>query len=172
MSKRSGSGRCYTPSEPIEWAAFSTSPAFIEGRRRQTGVRRMGQRYEESVQLALGRRYDLYAPGPWLRFAERGSAEIRWCQPDGLLFDFHAGIVYVVEIKLRHTSDAWWQLKRLYEPVLRVALGPLWDFRLVEVVRWYDRGAYFPAPHELRRDILDTRPGIVGVHILNGESRA
>ena len=107
-----------------------------------------------------------YAASPWFIFKELGVDRPRWCQPDGLFFDPWRGTLTVVECKLQHTADAWWQLRWLYLPVLSAAFPPnLWSFRLLEVVKWYDPAVKFPERVKLRADIRDAREGEFGVHI-------
>jgi hypothetical protein len=43
-------------------------------------------------------------PSPWFYFKAVGSEKVRWCQPDGLLFDFQSGLITIVEVKLQHTG--------------------------------------------------------------------
>ena len=55
--------------------------------------------------------------------------------PDALIFD--RDTLLVVEIKLRHSADAFHQLERFYLPIVRKALP---HFRVVplEIVHFYD----------------------------------
>lgn len=124
---------------------------------RYTGTRKAGVTYEKNVHKLLTRLYgDMYVQSPWLRFRSVESDRWRWCQPDGMILDYSRGIITVVEVKLRHTHQAWWQLKHLYLPVLR-RLFPkrLWRFQLCEVVIWYDCDAPFPEPVHLAADICE-----------------
>lgn len=107
-----------------------------------------------------------FIPGPWLMYAVPGRAQVQWCQPDGLLYSPRRGIVYILEIKLKHTDGAWWQLHELYAPVIeRIHPRNLWEIRLVEIVKWYDPSTYFPGRHYLRRRPHLTAKGEVGVVI-------
>jgi hypothetical protein len=110
---------------------------------------------------------DRYVPGPWLYFsAEHG---VQWCQPDGLIIDLKGGKIVIVEMKYQHTTDAWWQMRHLYLPVLRhIFPEALWDFKLLEVVKWYDGMLQWPEPTRLVAHPLDalTIPGTsTGIHI-------
>jgi hypothetical protein len=60
--------------------------------------------------------------GPWFFYSVSGGVR-HYCQPDVLVHSSRAvgSRISVVEIKLRWTADAWWQLRRLYLPVLRRA---------------------------------------------------
>lgn len=70
-----------------------------------------------------------------------------------------------MEIKYQHTPDAWFQLKELYLPVIKVALGPAWQLGLMEVVKWYDPATFFPERIALCADPLRPPLGRIGVHI-------
>jgi hypothetical protein len=118
-------------------------PSFA--RRRYTGRRLDGIRYENKVHSYLESFYgDRYLAGPWLHFLD-DRGDWRWCQPDGLILDFEGGRIVIVEVKYQFTADAWWQVRRLYEPVLR-ALFParLWKFEACQIVKWYDVAIDFP----------------------------
>lgn len=109
---------------------------------------------------------DYYVPGPWLRYKELGKESIRWCQPDGLLFLPLMSRIVILETKLQHTPDAWWQLRQLYLPVIARMFPPsMWSYSIVEVVRWYDRDTAFPERVKLCADVLSCEPGDFGVHI-------
>lgn len=74
----------------------------------------------------------------------------------------------IVEIKHSHTSEAYRQLWELYWPVLQsiFPLG-LWEYRFLEIVRWYDPQTYFPGKHRLRKCIEEVRPHETSVLIWN-----
>jgi hypothetical protein len=77
----------------------------------------------------------------------------------------------IAEIKLKHTADAWWQLRRLYEPVLAKLFGAdQWRFSFLEIVRWYDPHTAFPQAHALIREPSRMTPGALGVHIWSGRA--
>jgi len=81
---------------------------------------RAGIRYERKVSKQL--KLDL--PGiwisPWFRF-QTELGDTRWCQPDALLVGKDQVVLF--EVKVRSTSDAWWQLEKLYKPVVEKAFG-------------------------------------------------
>lgn len=82
--------------------------------------------------------------GPWLRFASSVNSKLTFCQPDAVYVDRDLLRCTVFEIKLKHTSDAWWQVRQLYIPVLRAILPPSFTFHAVELVKWYDPHTAFP----------------------------
>lgn len=147
----------FVPAGNVEEARLAKdSPPFIR-RRRYTGRRAEGIRFEKRAHTHLEESYpETYVRSPWLHFREKDSAKFRWCQPDGLIFDLPRGIITVVEVKYSHTSDAWWQVRRLYIPVLEKIFGEQWDYQVCELVKWYDGATRFPEPVELASDI--TRP--------------
>ena len=114
----------------------------------------------EYLELLYG---DRYVSSPWLRFFAEGKW--RWCQPDGLLFDPQSGRITIVEVKYQHTSDAWWQVRHLYQPVLQ-AMFPekLWTFDACEIVKWYDPDTRFPEKLVLAQEISMKHPAFK-VHI-------
>lgn len=136
---------------------------------KRRGRRRAGERYELKVQRELELRYDWnYVPSPWFYFQEAGKDRPRWCQPDGLLFQPLYETITIVEVKLQHTSDAWWQVKQLYLPVIAAAFPPdLWRYNYAEVVKWHDPAVSFPEPYRLIPDLLALGEDQFGVHILN-----
>lgn len=121
---------------------FSSPPTFR--RRRYTGRRLQGVRYERAAHEHLENLYgDWYLASPWLRFLSDGRW--RWCQPDALLFKPLEGKITIIECKYQHTSDAWWQVRHLYQPVLEhIFPAKLWTYEACEVVKWYDPAVPFP----------------------------
>ena len=147
---------------------FCEPPSFATGvaKRGGRGKRAEGVRYESKVQEHLCDFYgDAYLPGPWLQFYDPDQ---RICQPDGILFDFERGVITLIEIKLRHCTDAYWQLRKLYQPVLRGMFpASLWDIRCIEIVRWYDPCVVWPERHIMRENVCGAVSGVIGVHIYN-----
>ena len=110
-----------------------------------------------------------YMPSQWVRFRSPDDAgKIRWCQVDGVLVDEGSKSLTIVEVKYSHTETAWWQLFRLYRPVLeRLFVGYVYEFRCVEVCRWFDAAVRCPQPVRLRQRVEDVRPDEFAVHIWN-----
>jgi len=141
----------FKPAGHVLAANFANPPALRK--KRYTGRRLQGVRYEARVHDYLGSLYgDRYISNPWLRFFSEGVW--RWCQPDALLLDPARGRITIVEVKYQHTSDAWWQVRHLYQPVLEAMFPPrLWTFDACEVVKWYDPATLFPERTVLAQDI-------------------
>lgn len=132
------------------------------------GAKGDGIRYEQRVHRHLRKLFgDTYVEGPWIAF---NDPHLRHCQPDALIIDARKGIVYLIEIKLRHCPEAYWQLRRLYQPILSFLFPPsAWEIRCCEIVKWYDCSIRWPEPHVLRERLLDTPKDTIGVHIFNRE---
>lgn len=161
--------RRFRPAGGVSEARFSHSPPpFIRPKKRR-GSRRRGQLYEARVHEALGERFgDWYLPNPWLQFWQADSLRDRWCQVDGLIFLPEILQVIIVEVKLHHTAQAWWQLERLYRPVLETIFLPgAWKMSSLELVRFYDPMTPFPERPAMIPDVLMSEPGRFAVHIWN-----
>lgn len=160
-----------TPAGEVTWARFARYPPSFVRRPTRRGAAGQGVRYEEEaarhLQKELG---EEFIHGPWMVF--RNETGQRWCQPDGLWIDPVRGVITIIEIKYSHCIEAWEQLRKLYEPVVRKAFeGAPWEVRLVEFVRWYDPVIKFPGEHNLRPRLELARPGEVAIHIWNPKSR-
>jgi hypothetical protein len=107
----------------------------------------------------------LYAPAQWIHFLVRGESKARWCQPDGLLLDFEHSRITIIEMKLHHTQNAWWALRRLYEPAVRAIFGSRWSYAVCEVVRWHDPSVLWPEPLIMTPDPTRLPLNSFGVHL-------
>lgn len=138
--------RRFKPAGAISWAIpVDEGPAFTKQPPRRKGVRAKGVRYENRVHLKMEDLYgERYLPSQWFKFGTEGN-DIRWCQPDGLLFDVPNGVITVLEMKYNHTPNAWWQLRLLYGPLVQFVF-PSFRIRVVEVCQWYDCNVAFPEP--------------------------
>jgi hypothetical protein len=157
----------FKPAINVSYAALAKQePAFVTAAtKRVRGRRAEGLRYERKAKSALLDRFPAhFIPGPWLCF-RCDSGQLRWCQPDGILLDIANGRCIVIEIKYHHTGDAWWQLWRLYIPVLQVLL-PGFTFSAVEIVKWFDPSVYFPATIMAADPSREIPAPYTGIHIL------
>lgn len=107
----------------------------------RTSAQKQGLRYEETIQRALLERYvgSEYAASPHIHFEDDSGA--RTCLPDGILA--LGGITYILEIKRAHCAIAWWQLERLYRPLIANYYHDR-QIRVCEIVRTYDPAVTFP----------------------------
>lgn len=107
-----------------------------------------GLRFEQKVQVFLKNMLGAsYRVQPFLHFDdqdEHGTTRPRSCIPDGLYVDDH-GHATIVEIKSQHMPEAWWQLRKLYEPVVQ-ALPFVNSTSVLEIVKSFDPAMGFPEP--------------------------
>lgn len=134
------------PLGKISHASRSENPHRISATRR-SGAKAAGLAYQRKVEAWLGGLVPRGGLGgvectPWFRYLD-DSRKYRFCSPDVIVGSRGGGSLGVVEIKLRWTSDAWWQLRRLYLPVLRVAHPNKELFPLV-ICRSYDPSVRIP----------------------------
>lgn len=154
----------FKPAGNVREAHFCEKPPFIHYQRR-SGRRAQGVRYERKVHEHFCKLFgEAYVASPWIKFKSDVDERWRWCQPDALYFDLAAGRIVILEVKYQHTSDAWWQLRQLYAPVLR-SMFPydLWRIQCCEVVKWFDPATAFPERVEMVPTPLDVKD--FGVHI-------
>lgn len=134
----------------------SHGPLLLGPDRRLSAGQRAGLRFERKALEHLSDCYlDQFIPSPWLKYRERGAPYYRFAQPDGFILDVESGRISIIEIKLRHTIQAWQQLRRLYEPLLRHLFREgEWTFSCCEVVGSYDGRVAFPEQFILTKDPL------------------
>lgn len=125
-----------------------------------THAQREGLRYEQRVHDVLLAIYGSnYRPSAAILFEDRTG--LRRAIPDGLL-RVEASLV-VVEIKLSHTERAWWQLNRLYAPLLAQLTNPGTAIHTVEICRSYDPEVRFPGPFSLTKSLHKLQPNVTGI---------
>jgi hypothetical protein len=101
----------------------------------------------------------------WISFyREENPGKRIWCQPDAFWVCPDLNRITLIEVKLRHCAKAWFQLHQLYLPLLQHIYGTGYDYRTVEVVRWYDPDEPFPE-HQLISEIRMAPKDKTGVHI-------
>lgn len=111
-----------------------------EGSRGLTAAQKAGLRYEAKAQDYLSKVLGgLYHVAPYLHFTDLSGS--RTVVPDGLYLNDGEAIVF--EIKISHMPDAWWQLRRLYQPVVE-RLSYVHSVSVIEVVRSFDPSQAFP----------------------------
>lgn len=134
-------------------ACFATTP------KRMSPAKRRGKVFEKRALSALEEAglFDLFVSSPWMKFEEPRSAS-RICQPDAL--GFHEGpkgpVATIIEIKLRHTILAYWQLRRLYEPVVKAAF-PHYEIRVCELTQAFDPSVPWPEDVVFIQELEDLR---------------
>lgn len=154
--------------EFLEACWSDEAPNFVTTKRAK-GKKGLGLKYEHKVQARLCEVFEgSYIPSPWFRYRQQ-EAPLRWnwAQPDGIALNPNEGIIYVVEIKLKHTPDAYFQLLDKYIPILSCWLGTSagWRFAPMEVCYWYDPKIAFPCKVTLQEDVRRARPHQFSVNI-------
>lgn len=128
--------------------------------------RRQGLSYEQRVKVRLealfGPRFEA---GVWFSYdvGIKGRPR-RFCQVDGLIASVPCPIVF--EIKIRWMDTAWWQLVKLYSPIVECALESTHKPSLVAIVRSFDPAVVVPKPPRLldgAEQIPELDPGEMGV---------
>ena len=161
----------FIPANGVFKATFlSEPPGFVVQNRKKSarGAKGRGIAYEKKVQKILESRYGYrYLEGPWILFKEMRDSRPRYCQPDGILFDFYRGRITIIEIKYNHCALAWWQLYKLYLPVIRKIFGPNWTYACCEVVKWYDPSTGVPEQVQMQKDLEFSQPESWSVNICN-----
>ena len=171
--------RRFRPAGNVVEAEFASRPPFTINKRTRNKARADGIRYERKAHAYITEKWsDECVIAPWIKFTSQNSPKSRgrtlWCQPDALIVDLRRGEITVIEIKLKHTSDAWWQVRRLYTPVVKHIFGEHWTYRALEITKWFDADTKFPE----RFDFLDTLSELPQreaskflVHIWSGKAR-
>lgn len=110
-------------------------------RKTKKGSKGAGHRFEAFVVGYLEKRYPTFISS--LPFAFRTEYQPKAvCIPDGLLV--RKDEVLVVEVKLRRTIDAWFQLRKLYAPVVERSFQK--SVRCLVIEKFPDPDVRFPEP--------------------------
>lgn len=156
--------RCRCVGELRKAVLTHDSPSFPNQPR--TDAQKRGILYEKKARARLEEQYEHeFIPNPWFWYREKRRRRGHYCQPDGLIIRPQSRKIIIVEIKLRHTQDAYYQLRELYLPVVQHVFGPEWRYGTIEVVRWYDPAEPTPEPARLCKEPHVVNPGVFGVHI-------
>lgn len=110
-----------------------------------TSAQKNGLRYEAKAQVYLRDWFQTHTDFTYLlqpHITFDNGPRPRTIIPDGLALEPN-GLVTIFEVKSQHMPEAWWQLRRLYEPVVR-NLSFVRSTSCVEVVRSYDPAMGFP----------------------------
>lgn len=130
-------------------AAFGSSLTTSKG---SNASARRGLRFEakvcKSFSATYGSRFISQLP---FFFQEEMTRELKRGQrgkaiPDGLLFSPDWKELCIVEVKLRHSFDAWAQTHKFYKPIVDKAFGGAFKVRVLEVVQNYDPRIKLPFP--------------------------
>lgn len=166
--------RRFRPAGRVLSAQFSYPPSFVIQRKPKNRARAEGVRYEKLVHKRIAEVFcDECVIAPWIVFTSDRTRKKTWCQPDALLVDIRQGIITVIEIKIKHTSDAWWQVRHLYTPVTKFIFGSEWKYNALEITCWFDPHTKFPERFDFLKSfsphaISSLDPGKFYVYIWNG----
>lgn len=128
-------------------------------RETKTGAQMAGLRYEKKIKKKLEAIYGQNAVfAPWLSFTSVGSARRRCCSPD-VVIALGDGLYVIVEIKIRHVADSYWQLRHLYHPVMQ-KVYPSADIRLATIVGSFDPATYYPEEIDYIYDLSEVNERI------------
>lgn len=142
---------------PARYRALSGVPRLVswsssqaKGSKGFTEAQKSGLRYEAKVQDYLIEKLGpSYLPAPYLHFVDDNG--YRTLVPDGLFLTYN-GRVVIFEIKSQHMSEAWYQLRKLYEPVVK-QLDFVKQTSCIEVVKSFDPAMPFPEDVRLCPDL-------------------
>lgn len=125
-----------------------------------------GLRYERKVQAFLSAQLPTLQCNQWFEYIGQESF-IRHAQPDAFVWLEEERALVIFEIKLRHVTYAWWQLRRRYEPILRHVYQPERVF-VCEVCTIFDPQQVIPEPPRLIRSVNRMKEGLYNVLIFKG----
>lgn len=142
------------------WGQAGIAPAGPQ--RGRSAAQNAGLRFEARVSAQLTERYPGFLQQVPFHFV--GDHAREKCILDGMLF-WHPKMcnheMLLIEMKKRHTADAWFQLRYLYYPVVKYCF-PSYNLRLLEICKEFEIGVSLPEPYALHRNVED--------FILNGAS--
>lgn len=154
----------FIPSE-IMSAWPTTEVPYANKRRRLSPAQKAGLAYQKRiVKYCQSPSWSVRA-GEWYCYSDLG-AKRRYCQPDILLDSGILEPLVVVEVKLRWTALAWWQLRKLYVPVLQRVYPNVPAFVSLAICRSYDPAIQIPEKVNLCDDIFDAKPSAFNVLVV------
>lgn len=125
--------RRFRAAKGVSAARIVVEPQFAQTNGVVHGAKGKGLRYEARVKDYLDtivKEPWAALPGPWFEFVDRSG--FRYAQADWIAFNFQRGLVCIAEIKLSRVPEAWWQLNKLYKPIVR-SIFPDWDIACLEI---------------------------------------
>ena len=105
-------------------------------------AKKLGIRFEKQVSQSFSSLYhERWVPQFAFRFNGNQRAIV-----DGLLFSEDFKAATIVEIKLRHTGDAFYQVWDFYKPIVDRAFKGIIPLSCLEICRYYDPGVKLQKP--------------------------
>lgn len=131
---------------------------------------KQGLKYQGAVQRAISDALDenpflKILHSQWFRY-QRDDGAYKYCEMDSLVIDPVAEQVFAIEVKFKHTPQAYFQLLNLYVPVLET-LFPTYKICPIEIVRWYELRYDFPCEVVMMDKWLESRAENFNVKIWN-----
>lgn len=152
------------PQGEISHASPASNP-FAGRRSHRSGAQKAGLAYQKRVGAWLTASVGASSvlAGSWYSYTDCSNRR-GYCQPDFILSHEFETLV-VVEAKLRWTADAWWQLTKLYLPVLRSVHRGLPSLLRLTVCRSYDPAIRIEEPVNLIDTLGEVRPDAFNVMV-------
>lgn len=139
-----------------------TPPKFKRKNTKLTAAQKSGIKYERERKARLADLYgNKFIASPWFKYSfrdNRGYVIENICQPDGILFHPNKNELIIIEIKLMHCADAFYQLFELYLPIIKFYYPSYDSYSTLEIVKFYDCALLMPAKVILSRDELNLTP--------------
>lgn len=153
----------YLPQGEISEACLSLEPPR-SGPRRFSAAQRAGMAFQRRAEkwAFSGSFSGKIVLGPWFYFVDASHSR-HYCQPD-ILFDL-GEVLVVCEVKLHWSVDAWWQLRKLYLPVLQKVYPEKVLIPLC-VCKSFDPSIRAPEQIEIVADLFDCKPSVFNVILL------
>lgn len=125
----------------LNWVEYNYTSKFKKSKK---GAQGAGHRFEAKVVKELEAQFGTFVSGiPFVFSTDYSPRTV--CIPDGLIIWDKE--VLIIEVKLSHTVDSWFQLRKLYGPVVGRALNR--KVRLLEICKTYYKEESFPEPYRV-----------------------
>lgn len=139
-------------------------------RSRHSPAQKAGLRYETLTFGHLTIELPSLNMHPVLRFRSAGRSLTEIAIPDALAFSTNGAVITIIEIKLRHTHEAWNQLHNLYLPIAQNLFKGR-HINLVEICQNFDPGTVLPGPSEIIEELspwIEVPQQRYGVYLWSG----
>jgi len=137
----------FRPADGVRDAYFADTSIAGQG---TSYSQRAGARYERQFLDHFEKKFGpTFRRSPLIHFCD--ASGYRTCVPDAVYRE-NALSVVVFEIKYQHMPEAWWQLRKLYEPVVQ-RVFPKCHVSVIEVCRSFDPTTPFPETVRLIPDL-------------------